>query len=249
MPHNASSRVQLTLLSLIRVHGQQVQPMVGTSRVCEQGDDVHLVAGSIPFHDRAMDAKAPTPGKGLLALFGIRDALDELQHWRTVARNSQAQFAYLQLQVEVGTPAPGAVTRQMLRECGAQLRFLNVRRSAAEFQKEALARFAGWVAEEGGDPGRDMAHVRQMALRPDLFERLLYEDADLQHIDVMVLPLADWPDPARVRQVAYVRAGTPLMAQVQGSDRMQVHLPGWMAQRHGPDQDMAYLPCCEDRAA
>jgi hypothetical protein len=33
-----------------------------------------------------------------------------------VARTSQAQFAYLQLQVEVGTNASVAPTRQMLRE-------------------------------------------------------------------------------------------------------------------------------------
>ena len=247
MSQTASSRVQLTLVSLIRQHGQHVQPMVGTSRVCSRDEGVHLVAGSIPFHSREMDAKAPTPGKGVLALFGIRDALDELQHWRAVARTAQAQFAYLQLQVEVGMPAPGAVTREMLRAHGAQLRFLNVRRSAAEFQKELLAQFATWVAQEGGDPARDMAHVRQMALRPDLFERLLYEDPDLQHIDVMVLPLADRPDPTRLRQVAYVRAGTPLEAQAQGSDQVQVHLPVWMAQRYGPGQDVTSTPCCNDK--
>ena len=249
MPHTVSSRVQLTLLSLFRQHGKQAQPVVGAERVYDEGHGLQVVASSIPFRNRAMDSKAPRPGMGLLALFGIRDALDELQHWRMVARTSQAQFAYLQLQVEVGMNASVAPTRQMLREQGAGMRFLNVRRSAAEFQKELLARFAQYVAQEGGSPEHDMAHVRQMALRPDLFERLLYEDEDLRHIDVLVIPLADWPDPTRVRQVAYVRAGTPLMAQVQGSDRMQVHLPGWMAQRHGPEQDMAYLPCCEDGAA
>ena len=245
MPHTAGSRVQLTLLSLFRMQGKQVQPVVGTSRVCDDGHGVHVVAGSIPFRSRAMDQRAPQPGKGMLTLFGIRDALDELQHWRTVARNSQAQFAYLQLQVDVGSPALGAVTRQMLREQDAQLRFLNVRRSAAGFQKELLTQFAEWVAQEGGNPAQEMAQVRHMAQRPDLFERLLYSDADLRHIDVLVLPLADWPEGDRMRQVAYVRAGTPLHAVLQGSDQMQVHLPGWMAQRHGEEQDMTSMPCCE----
>jgi len=232
MTQSASSRVQLTLLSLIRMHGQKVQPLVGVHSVCQREQGVELIAASIPFHDRAMDARAPQPGKGLLALFGIRDALDELQHWRGVARTSQAGFAYLHLQVDVGAPAAAAVTRQMLRSQGAQLRFLNVRRSAAELQKEMLACFAQWVTAEGGNAARDMAHVRQMALRPDLFERLLYEDEDLRHIDVLVLPLADWPDPGRMRQVAYIRAGTPLHALVQGSDQMQVSLPAWMSRRH-----------------
>lgn len=242
MSHTVSSRVQLTLLSLFRLHGKHLQPVVGAERVFDEGHGLQVVANSIPFRNRAMDARAPRSGMGLLALFGIRDALDELQHWRMVARTSQAQFAYLQLQVEVGTNATVAPTRQMLREQGAGMRFLNVRRSAAEFQKDLLARFAQYVAQEGGSPERDMAHVRQMALRPDLFERLLYEDEDLRHIDVLIIPLADWPDPTRVRQVAYVRAGTPLLALLQGSDQMQVHLPGWMARRYLPGQALDTVP-------
>lgn len=232
MPYTVSSRVQLTLLSLFRQHGKQAQPVVGAERVYDEGRGLQVVASSIPFHNRALDSKAPRSGMGLLALFGIRDALDELQHWRKVARSSQAQFAYLQLQIEVGMNSTVAPTRQILREQGAGMRFLNVRRSSAELQRELLARFAEYVAQEGGKPERDMHHVRHMAQRPDLFERLLHEDEDLRHIDVLVMPLADWPDPARMRQVAYLRAGTPLLTVLQGSDQMQVHLPDWMAQRH-----------------
>lgn len=238
MPSIASSRVQLTLLSLFRGQGEKALPIVGTSRVHDAGQGVHVVAASIPFHDRAMDSKAPRQGQGLLALFGIRDALDELQHWRMVARTSQAQFAYLQLQVDVGASASGVLTRQMLQSQGSNMRFLNFRRSAAEFQKDGLERFAHWVEQEGGSARRDMSHIRQMALRPDLFERWLYEDEDLRHIDVMVIPLADRADASRMRQVAYLRAGTPLQSVQQGSDQLQVHLPGWMAQRFGPGQDL-----------
>lgn len=244
MPSVVSSRVQLTLLCLFRGQGVKAQPIVGASRVCDEGRGVQLLAGSIPFHDRAMDGKAPRPGKGLLTLFGIRDALDELQHWRMVARTSQAQFAYLQLQVEVGASATGVLTRQMLKSQAGNMRFLNFRRSAAEFQKEALERFARWIEQEGGDTARDMGHIRQMALRPDLFERLLYEDEDLRHIDVMVIPLTDRADTSRVRQVAYLRAGTPLQSVLQGSDQLQMHLPGWMAQRYGPEQDLLAQSCC-----
>ena len=231
MPQATSSRVQLTFMSLVRMHGQQAQPLVGVSQLHGQDESLQVTVGSVPFHNRAMDAKAPTHGKGLLALFGIRDALDELQHWRGVARTSQARFAYLQMQVDVGVQPTSAVTRAVLQQAGPALRFLNVRRSAAEFQKALLAQFAEWVAEEGGNPAKEMAHVRDMGLRPDLFERLLYEDPDLRHIDVLVMPLADWPDPARIRQVAYVRAGTPLAGLIQGNDELVLQLPTWMEQR------------------
>lgn len=229
------SKVQLTFVGLFRMHGSsgdaQLSPLVGVQGVECAGDCPQVTLGSVPFHNRAMDALAPTQGLGMLALFGIRDALEQLQHWRAVARTSHAQFAYLQVQVEVGIPSSGVLTRQQLRAQGAALRFLNVKRCASEMQKEWLHHFAQWVEEEGGDAARDMAQVRQMALRPDLFERLLYSDADLQHIDVMVLPLADRNDMARVRQVAYLRAGTPLLSVAQGSDQMHVQLPDWMAER------------------
>ena len=229
------SKVQLTLAGLFRSHGVgdavQLSPLVGIKALGMKAGQPHVTLGSVPFHDRSMDSKAPSQQYGLLALFGIRDALDELQHWRTVARNSQAQFASLQVQVDVGVPTAGVLTRQHLQDQGANLRFLNVKRCAAELQKAWLQQFAQWVAAEGGDVARSMAHVRQMAQRPDLFERLLYTDPDLQHIDVMVLPLADRNEVDRVRQVAYLRAGTPLMAVTQGSDQMHVSLPQWMEQR------------------
>jgi hypothetical protein len=230
-----TSKVQLTLMGLYRMHAgapvPQMSPLVGVKHLDWVDGMPHVTLGSVPFHDRAMDLRAPAQQRGLLALFGIRDALEQLQHWRAVARSSQAQFASLQVQVDVGVPSAGVLTRQQLQSQGPALRFLNVKRCAAEMQKEWLQVFAQWVQQEGGDAAREMAHVRQMALRPDLFERLLYTDPDLQHIDVMVLPLADRNDVARVRQVAYLRAGTPLFGVAQGSDQMHAQLPDWMVQR------------------
>lgn len=232
---NSGSKVQLTLFGLFRVHAQasqvQLSSLVGVQALQWEGDQAQVTVGSIPFHHRAMDRLAPAKEQGLLALFGIRDALQELQHWRTVARSSEAHFAYVQLQVDVGVSSSGVLTREQLRAQGASMRFLNVKRCAAEMQRDWLQLFAQWLREEGGDPAQDMHHVRQMALRPDFFERLLHVDPDLQHIDVMVFPLADRNDAARVRQVAYLRAGTPLLSVAQGSDQMQVMLPAWMQQR------------------
>lgn len=238
-----ASKVQLTLFSLLRAHGagadRHWSPLVGADQVRAEQGQLTVTAASVPFHLRSMDPRAPRAGQGLLALFGIRDALDELQHWRAVARNTEARFAYVQLQVEAGAVDPSVLTRAVLRAKGASLKFLNVRRCAAEMQKEWLQRFAGWVAAEGGEVGRDMSHVRQMALRPDLFERLLFSDPDLQAIDVMVLPLADRADPSRIRQVAYLRAGTPVKVLVQGGDQIHIVLPEWMGQRQSA---LAALP-------
>lgn len=235
VPNLRSSKVQLTFVGLYRKQGAAadalLSPLVGVQGLGRKGGVPQVTLGSVPFHDRAMDVLAPSQRQGLLALFGIRDALEELQHWRAVARTSQAEFAYLQVQVEVGMPSSGVLTRQQLQAQGAMLRFLNVKRCAAEMQKEWLQRFAQWVQDEGGDAAHEMGQVRQMALRPDLFERLLYTDPDLRHIDVMVMPLADRNDVARVRQVAYLRAGTPLLSVSQGSDQMHVSLPDWMAER------------------
>ena len=233
MPHNsiatASSKVQLTLMSLFHAHAGEVKPLVGTSRVQVRDGQFVVEAASVPFHNRAMDGYAPRSGC-MLTLFGIRDALTELQHWRTVARSSKAHFGYLQLQVDVGEVVPGAVTRRLLQEHGQGLRFVNVRRSAAEFQKELLQQFATWLQEEGGDPRQHMSHVRHMALRPDFFARAFLQDPDLQHVDVMVLPLADKPDAAQVRQVALLRAGAQWTQLPQGSDQVQMQMPAWMGQ-------------------
>lgn len=230
-----TSKVQLTLMSLFRTRDDgsstSVSPFVGAKSAWLEDGVVHLMANSVPFHNRAMDSLAPASGHGLLALFGIRDALQELQHWRTVARNAQAQFAYLQLQVDAGIPMSGVLTRQELRAQQGHVRFVNVRRCAADMQKEWLAQFAHWVNEEGGDALRDMQHIRQMARRPDLFERLLSTDADLAEVDVLVFPLADRLDAAASRQVAYLRAGARIVSTTQGGDQVQVHVPDWMAAR------------------
>lgn len=232
MPNSPSqargSRVQLTFFSLFHVRGEEFAPLVGAEKIWrDAGGAVHVSVASVPFHSRAMDRYAPRAG-GLLALFGIRDALEELQHWRTIARQSKAEFSSLQLQVEVGNVHAGVVTREVLNAQGEQLRFLNIRRSASGLQKELLQQFASWVAEEGGDPATTMATVAQMATRPDLYARVMEQDPDFQHVDVLVFALADRADPRYTRQVAYLRAGAPLAEQRQGDPAVLMHLPVWM---------------------
>lgn len=225
------SRVQLTFFSLFHRRGEedgQLQPLVGAKKVWRGVDDeLHVDVTSVPFHTRAMDRYAPRSG-GLLGLFGIRDALEELQHWRAVARHSQAEFASLQLQVNVGVVHTGVITRDVLRAQRESVRFLNIRRNATGLQKELLQQFAAWVGEEGGNPAATMTTVAQMALRPDLYARVMEQDADFRHVDVLVFPLADRADPRNTRQIAYLRAGAPIQDARQGDGQVHMHLPFWM---------------------
>ena len=233
---NPAAKVQLTLMCLYRLHAegaaQTVSAFVGSEAVSQQNSSIQITAGSVPFHDKAMDVLAPRQDRALLTLFGIRDALQELQHWRAVARTAQAQFTYLQLQVDVGAMPLGALTRSSLQQAGASLRFVNVKRCAVQLQKEWLQQFAQWVEQEGHDGGQ-MRILPQMAKRPDLFERLMWEDPDLAHVDVLVIPLADRIGSESTRQVALLRAGARITAITQGSDQAEVQLPQWMGSRLG----------------
>ena len=228
----SGSRVQLTFFSIFHYRSEaarQLSPLVGVERVEAGAQGVPLVeVAHVPFHSRAMDRHAPHAG-GLLGLFGIRDALEELQHWRAVARHSHADFASLQLQVHVGHVHAGVVTREVLRQDGENLRFLNIRRNAASLQKELLQQFAAWVREEGGDPGVSMASVAQMATRPDLYARVMEQDADFRHVDVLVFALADRADLRHTRQIAYLRAGARILEWRQDNGAVCLQLPAWMA--------------------
>lgn len=222
--------MQLTFFALFQPKADGVKglaPLVGAESLRLDGASAQADVTSIPFHLRSMDRLAPRSG-GLLGLFGIRDTLEELQHWRTVARHSKAEFGSLHVQVNIAHPWAGVVTREVLRERAGDLRFLNIRRNAAGLQKELLQKFASWVREEGGDPSLEMAHVQHMAHRPDLYARTLEQDSDFRHIDVLVFPLADRSDPRLTRQVAYLRAGARIQELRQGDTSVQLQLPRWM---------------------
>ncbi|HEX3141566.1 MAG TPA: hypothetical protein VHQ87_16035 [Rhizobacter sp.] len=236
MKETTPSKVKLTLFGLYRARvaeGQlrAVQRMVGAYDV-RLGDDgrAEVLTGSVPFNDRRFDPMAPKAGFGILALFGIRDTIEELQRWRAIGRNSNAEFAYAELWVDVAEIEVKLANRESLKAPGRRSRFLNLRRTTVDFQKDVLATFQRYVREEGGDPDATMARVQDIASRPDLFDRLLYEDADLRDIDVFVLPLADMPDsPGRMRQVAYLRPGAKIVEFAQGSDQVSMFLPTWMS--------------------
>ncbi|MEJ6002603.1 hypothetical protein [Paucibacter soli] len=234
-PPNSAS-VKLTSFCLYRVHGTpgtpdaQIEVVAGAEagRFTEDGK-IQLLLKSAPFHSDAFGERAPKDGEGVLALYGHRDALQELQFWRERARHLHAQFAYIDYEVKVGEISQQLVNRAMLKDTGDAYGFLNIRRMQADFQKEVLHRFQVFIKKEGGDFSKEMDRVSQIALRPDLFAKWLAADADVRHVKVMVLPVADDIDaPGRIRQVALIRPDVCIFNTTQGDERCEILFPSWM---------------------
>ncbi|MFK4705878.1 hypothetical protein ABIC83_002717 [Roseateles asaccharophilus] len=231
-----SATVKLTSFCLYRVHGkpgsEQTIEVVAGAADARFGSDgkIQLLLASSPFHSPAFDGRAPKDGTGLLALYGHRDALEELQYWRERARAEKAEFAYVDYEVWVSEISPQLVSRNLLQEPdGDKYGFLNIKRMQSGLQQEILNKFRIYVEKEGGSVDEDMSRVVQMAMRPDLFSRWLDEDKDVKDVQVMVIPVADDPEvPGKIRQVALVRPGIAILSQEQGDGRYEIVFPSWM---------------------
>lgn len=228
------AKVALTSFVVYRVHGRAGDPEA-TVEVLAGGEaarftpegKLQLLAASAPFHSDAFKARAPKPGHGLLALYGHRDALDELQYWRARAREMKAEFAYCNFDVQVDRISDALLDRKRLRE-SHDSKFLNLRRTMTGLQTEIFERFAGYVAAEGGT-NTTMTAVSHIATRPDLFDRLFDDDKDFKHLSVFVIPVADDLEvPGKMRQMAYLRPGSKVLNVVQGNDQVDVLLPAWL---------------------
>lgn len=227
------SDIALTSFAVYRVRGKKedakVEVLAGASdaRIDENGR-VQLLASSVPFHAKSFAKRYPADGAGILALYGHRDAMEELAYWRAYAREQNAQFAYVTYNVAVGFINPLLVDRQRLKE-NPNTGFLNMRRTMSSLQDEIHEKFYQYVKEERGNADVNMARVSQIATRPDLFDRLLEEDKDLKQLAVVVIPVADDPEtPGKIRQLAYIRPGATVLDVRQGVETVDLLLPNWV---------------------
>lgn len=233
------STVKLTTFSIFRTHGapgasgSTVETLYGASAArFNDTNGVELLADSVPFHADAFVDRAPRPGCGLLMLYGIRDTLEEMHYWRTKARELGASFTYAEIEFAVGDIEVGLTDRKKLKDAAGKGRFLNLRRMTASLQSQVLQRFSQYAAAEGRDISEEMSRVSQIATRPDYFDNLFDDDADMGKLDILVVPVADDPAvPGRMRQVAYVRPGAEVVSTVQGSDEATILLPAWMTNK------------------
>ncbi|MCZ8256967.1 MAG: hypothetical protein O9327_15040 [Polaromonas sp.] len=190
---------------------------------------VQLLASSIPLKTASMRSRVPQPGFGMFALYGHRDALDELFLWRGIARKANAEFAFVEFEAVVHELSTQLIDREAIKASEGRLRFANLRRCKVDLQKEILESFAGYVEEEGGNAEETMSNVVQIATRPDLCYNLLSQDPDFKDITVFVTPVADDPDvPGRMRQIAFVKPGVEVANVVQGDDSCDLLLPAWL---------------------
>lgn len=190
---------------------------------------VQLLAASVPLKTEAMRNRFPRPGCGLLALYGHRDALDELFLWRSFARKAKAEFAFVEFYAVVHELSTQLLDREGIRASEGRLHFANLRRCKVDLQKEILDAFAGFVDEEGGNSAATMSNVVQIATRPDLCFNLLSTDPDFKAMTVFVTPVADDPEvPGRMRQVAYVKPGVEITNVTQGDETCDLVLPAWL---------------------
>lgn len=206
------------------------KPVVGAvaSRIGDSGK-LELLADSVPFRSRKFDSRKPADGCGMLMLYGVRDTLDEIHHWRTYAREHQLEFASAEYELDVGNIEVGLVNRQTLKEHGTEMAFANLRRMTVSLQSEILHRFSEYAISEGVGIDEEMRRISQIATRPDLFDKLLQDDRELANLSVLVIPVADDPAlPGRMRQLAYVRPGVKVVSVVQSNDEVDILLPAWL---------------------
>lgn len=226
-PSEKPASVKLTAFASFRVPSNKpdadLDIVYGASRgkILGQGPEARriLEMGNVPI-----GAGFKAPEGGLLMLYGFRDNIEELRQRRVVARESKAEFHYAEVEVQVDTIVVGLVDKAALKG----LKFVNVRRMTAGLQSHVLAEFSKYVQEEGGSEDEEMSKVQQIAQRPDLWGRLLENDANFKSIDVVVIPLADDSNaPNRVRQLAFVRHGANVIGVDQNTEINQFVLPEW----------------------
>lgn len=225
----APSTIKLITFAIYKSSADAVEILHGAAWGSRNSDGhIELEAGSVPFHADSFKDKAPKPGFGLLMLYGVRDSLEEIQHWRAKARELNAEFAYAEFEFDVGQIEVGFTDRAMLKTSAGKNRFLNFRRMKSSLQSEILHKFVSAAESAGEKIDENLNRVSQIATRPDLFDELFFRDRALAKLDVLIIPVADDPGvPGKVRHLAYVRPGARVVSVVQGGDP-QIALPAWM---------------------
>ena len=230
------STVKLTAFSVYRVLGEpgsptaEIETLFGATAARFDGKHVQILADSVPFNSIKFADRYPKPGYGILMLYGLQDQREALHLYRTKARELKAEFASAEFEIDVGSIEVGLTGRDLLKKVNGANRFLNVRRMKKDLQTDIVNAFQGYMNDDHSEePLEDHRRLPQIATRPDLFDRLLYEDEQLSQLDVVVIPVADDPAfSAKIRQLAYVKAGAKVVSTMQISTEASILLPLWM---------------------
>lgn len=198
---------------------------ISASRLLDSGKyEVTIKSAGLPVPSVGLSMARPERmAEGMLLLYG-RDRLHLLHQANIKARAAGLGFASSEFEFEVGNIESGLLDMDAL----PGLRFGSVRRMKADLQMHLLTKFAEYVSEEGGDADAEMSKPIHMALRPDLFGRVMKDDPALAGLDVLAIPVADTSaEPVVLRQFAYVRPTAQLVG-VRHLGEVNVVLPDWM---------------------
>jgi hypothetical protein len=233
------STVKLTSIVNFKMESGTASDLIGASSAQPVKKGIEVIMGSAPLHSDSIAERVAelshesSPYRGLYLLYGNRDVLDERQYWSKRARKTPgAVCASVEIEFDVRGICPNHVDRKILKSFrdtdGNQIGFLNLRRIKAELQSDILVKFQDRVKAEKGNLDL-MRKPANIALRPDLWPQILYEDPDFLRINVMVIAVADNRNLAeQTRQIAWVRPGTPIVSTMQSRTDVNILTPPWM---------------------
>lgn len=227
------SIIKLMTFAAYKVSGegkrQKVSVVGGAADARFNNGVVELLATSVPFNSQLLQGREPADGKGLLMLYGGKDAADELFHWRTRARKENFKIAFATIDVEVGYMEPNLITRQMMKTYKSNMQFAYLRRMVSELQADILEQFSSLSDEVA--PLEKGGSVAAISLYPNLFDQVFEQDKDIGNLQVLAIPVMDdveFPAKQRMRQVAYVRPQAKIVKITQGATDAHIVLPRWM---------------------
>lgn len=148
---------------------------------------------NIPFPK----GKTP-PAGGYAALYGFRDALDEISKQRRQADTTGESILSIEISVDVGEIIVGVMHPEQL----PTTKFLNMRRMSKELSNTVIRYWEEYLREEGVSEealaNKSFWQLEHVAERPDLIERLWHEK-EFNHLAVIAYPVNDGGE---ARQVA-----------------------------------------------
>jgi len=213
------SVLRLTLICAYQKQGGAIKILYGAlGYTMDDKKRFVLTAASVPTPISQLQV---LPSNYLVALYGFRDALEEISRRRMDARTMRADFRQLDFDVDVGEIVMDLIDREKLRSA----KFVNVRRMKASLQGEIRQQFADYLKKDGGATDEALGRQNTITHRPDLFIRLLNDDPDFAGIDVLVVPVADEAAHGKMRQVALVRSSAHIGNLVQDTQEDYLVLP------------------------
>lgn len=125
---------------------------------------------------------------GIVALYGFRDAIDEISAIRAKEEGPGVVFCSVNIEVDVGEIKPGPVSHDDI----GKTRILNVRRLTAKMRDEIETYWNRYLEEEGSEylQKEDLRDMSFMGVRPDLISRL-HSEPEFNSFDIIVFPSKD----------------------------------------------------------